>query len=163
MKIALCPGTYDPVTNGHLDIITREAAKFDSLVVAVVKDPPRKTALFSTEERVHFVTETTKHLDNVRVTLLEGLVVDIARREGAQFLIKGLRAVMDFEYEFQMAQLNKMLDPDLETIYFMASPRCGFISSSGVKEIAAFGGSVLGLVPDMVAARFGEIYGSQEA
>lgn len=162
MDTALCPGTYDPVTVGHLDIITRAAAKFDKVVVAVVKNPPRKQVLFSLEERMGFLKEATRHLPNVEVVVLDGLVVDCARKYGAQALVKGLRAVMDFEYEFQMAQLNKLLDPQLETIYFMASPGVGYISSSGVKEIAMFGGSVRGLVPDSVAERFAELYGTAE-
>ena len=160
MKTALCPGTYDPVTIGHLDIIARAAAKFEKLVVAVVKDPPRKPLLFSLEERIQFLRDATRHLPNVEVVALDGLVVECARLYKAQALVKGLRAVMDFEYEFQMAQLNKLLDPELETIYFMASPGVGYISSSGVKEIAMFGGSVRGLVPDAVAERFAEIYAS---
>lgn len=163
MRIALCPGTYDPVTIGHLDIIARAAGKFDQVVVAVVKDPPRKHTLFNLEERVYFVQESTANLPNVSVTVIDGLVVDCARRVGADMLVKGLRAVMDFEYEFQMAQLNKLLDSELETVYFMASPGVGYISSSGVKEIAAFGGTVDGLVPDLVAKRFREIYAAAEA
>ncbi|NLG67368.1 MAG: pantetheine-phosphate adenylyltransferase [Actinobacteria bacterium] len=163
MKTALCPGTYDPVTNGHLDIISRAADKFDKVVVAVVKNPPRKQLLFSLEERLQFLREATKDLPNVLVAVLDGLVVDCARKHGADALVKGLRAVMDFEYEFQMAQLNKVLAPELETIYFMASAGVGYVSSSGVKEIAMFGGGVDGLVPDMVAKRFAEIYRSLEA
>ncbi|NLT34659.1 MAG: pantetheine-phosphate adenylyltransferase [Gaiellales bacterium] len=163
MRVALCPGTYDPVTCGHLDIISRAAGKFEKLVVAVVKTPPRKTALFSLEERLCFVEQSTAHLPNVSVTTIDGLVVDCARRVGADMLVKGLRAVMDFEYEFQMAQLNKLLDAELETVYFMASPSVGYVSSSGVKEIAAFGGAVDGLVPDYVAKRFKEIYAAAEA
>ncbi len=140
MKTALCPGTYDPVTVGHLDIISRCAHNFDTVFVAVVNDAFRKQPLFSAEERVSFLEESTKHLPNVFVVVLEGLVVDKAREVGADSLVKGLRAVTDFEYEFQMAQLNrKKLDPDLETVYLMASPEYSFLSSSGVKEIARFG------------------------
>lgn len=163
MRTALCPGTYDPVTIGHLDIISRAAVKFDKVVVAVVKNPPRKQLLFSLEERLEFLRDATKDMPNVDVVVLEGLVVECAHQYGADALVKGLRAVMDFEYEFQMAQLNKLLDPDIDTIYFMASPGVGYISSSGVKEIAMFGGGVKGLVPDMVAKRFAEIYGPPEA
>ena len=162
MKTALCPGTYDPVTYGHLDIITRCAANFEHVYVAVVKTALRKQTLFTLEERIYFLEESTRHLTNVSVIPLEGLVVEAAQRVQADALVKGLRAIMDFEYEFQMAQLNKTLYPDLETVYLMASPSVGFVSSSGVKEIAAFGGALTGLVPPLVAERFKEIYSSAE-
>ncbi len=162
MKTALCPGTYDPVTVGHVDVITRCSSIFDEVVVAVVDDSFRKTVLFDAEERVCFLEESTKHLPNVRVTVMRGLVVRLAREVGASVLVKGLRALTDFEYEFQMAQLNRKLDPDLETMYLMASPEYSFLSSSGVKEIAKFGGCVSDLVPDVVARRFAEMYGSAE-
>ncbi len=162
MKIALCPGTYDPVTVGHVDVITRCSSIFDQVVVAVVDDSFRKTVLFSTDERLRFLEESTKHLPNVRVTVMRGLVVSLAREVGASVLVKGLRALTDFEYEFQMAQLNRKLDPDLETMYLMASPEYSFLSSSGVKEIARFGGCVSDLVPEIVARRFAEMYPSVE-
>lgn len=162
MKTALCPGTYDPVTVGHLDVITRCSAIFDQVVVAVVDDSFRKTPLFTLEERLHFLEESTKHLPNVRVVVLRGLVVELARQVGASVLVKGLRALTDFEYEFQMAQLNRKLDPELETMYLMASPEYSFLSSSGVKEIARFGGCVSDLVPEVVERRFAEMYGSAE-
>jgi len=162
LKIALCPGTYDPVTVGHVDVITRCSSIFDQVVVAVVDDPFRKTVLFTVEERVYFLEESTKHLTNVRVKILRGLVVGLAREVGASVLVKGLRALTDFEYEFQMAQLNRKLDPDLETMYLMASPEYSFLSSSGVKEIAKFGGCVSDLVPEVVARRFAEMYPSVE-
>lgn len=163
MKVALCPGTYDPVTVGHLDHISRVAAMFDEVVVAVVDDSFRKTVLFSAEERLHFLEVSTQHMSNVRCVLMKGLVVTLAREVGAHVLVKGLRAVTDFEYEFQMAQLNRKLDPELETMYLMASPEYSFLSSSGVKEIAKYGGCVGDLVPEIVARRFGEMYGSVEA
>lgn len=162
MKTALCPGTYDPVTVGHLDVITRCSAIFDQVVVAVVDDSFRKTPLFTLEERLYFLQESTKHLPNVRVVVLRGLVVELAREVGASVLVKGLRALTDFEYEFQMAQLNRKLDPELETMYLMASPEYSFLSSSGVKEIARFGGCVSDLVPEVVERRFAEMYGSVE-
>jgi len=162
VKTALCPGTYDPVTVGHLDVITRCSAIFDQVVVAVVDDSFRKTPLFTLEERLHFLEESTKHLPNVRVVVLRGLVVELARQVGASVLVKGLRALTDFEYEFQMAQLNRKLDPELETMYLMASPEYSFLSSSGVKEIARFGGCVSDLVPEVVERRFAEMYGSAE-
>jgi pantetheine-phosphate adenylyltransferase len=162
VQTVLCPGTYDPVTTGHLDIISRCSAMFPEVVVGVVDDSYRKTTLFSTEERVHFLQESTKHLPNVRVEVMRGLVVHFARKAGAGALVKGLRALTDFEYEFQMAQLNRKLDPELETMYLMASPEYSFLSSSGVKEIAKYGGCVSDLVPQMVERRFAEMYGRVE-
>ncbi len=162
MKIALCPGTYDPVTVGHVDVITRCSSIFDEVVVAVVDDSFRKTVLFGVDERVSFLEESIEHLPNVRVTIMRALVVELARQVGASVLVKGLRALTDFEYEFQMAQLNRKLDPNLETMYLMASPEYSFLSSSGVKEIAKFGGCVSDLVPEVVARRFAEMYGSAE-
>ncbi|NLE10374.1 MAG: pantetheine-phosphate adenylyltransferase [Actinobacteria bacterium] len=162
MKIALCPGTYDPVTIGHIDVITRCSTIFDQVVVAVVDDSFRKTVLFPCADRVYFVEESTKHLPNVRVTIMKGLVVELAREVGASVLVKGLRAFADFEYEFQMAQLNRKLDPELETMYLMASAEHVFLSSSGVKEIARYGGCVSDLVPEIVKRRFAEMYGNAE-
>jgi len=162
VKTALCPGTYDPITVGHLDVISRCSSMFDEVVVGVVDDPYRKTALFTSEERAHFVEESTSHLANVRVAVMKGLVVRFAREAGASVLVKGLRALTDFEYEFEMAQLNRKLDPDLETMYLMASPGYSFLSSSGVKEIAKYGGCVSDLVPEVVERRFIEMYGSAE-
>jgi pantetheine-phosphate adenylyltransferase len=162
VKTVLCPGTYDPVTIGHIDIISRCSAMFDEVVVAVVDDSYRKSVLFSSGERAHFLQESTKHLPNVRVAIMRGLVVKFARQVGAGVLVKGLRALTDFEYEFQMAQLNRKLDPELETMYLMASPEYSFLSSSGVKEIAKYGGCVSDLVPEVVASRFAEMYGRVE-
>jgi pantetheine-phosphate adenylyltransferase len=163
VNVALLPGTYDPVTIGHLDVITRCSAMFDDVVVGVVDDSFRKSVLFRTEERIHFLEESTKDLPNVQVMALRGLVVSLARKVGAHVLVKGLRAVTDFEYEFQMAQLNRKLDPELETMYLMASAEYSFLSSSGVKEIARYGGCISDLVPEVVARRFGEMYGNAEA
>ena len=163
MNVALCPGTYDPVTVGHLDVISRVSAMFDEVVVAVVDDSFRKSVLFTAAERVHFLEVSTEHLSNVSVVVMQGLVVTLAREVGAHVLVKGLRAVTDFEYEFQMAQLNRKLDPDLETMYLMASAEYSFLSSSGVKEIAKYGGCVSDLVPDIVAGRFAEMFQSAEA
>ncbi len=158
MNTALCPGTYDPVTIGHLDIISRCASMFDQVVVAVVDESFRKNVLFTSEERQQFLEESTKHLPNVRVVIMHDLVVELARQVGAHVLVKGLRALTDFEYEFQMAQLNRKLDPTLETMYLMASPEYSFLSSSGVKEIARYGGNVSDLVPEVVARRFASMY-----
>ncbi len=163
MNVALMPGTYDPVTIGHLDVIARCSAMFDDVVVGVVDDSFRKSVLFTTEERVSFLEESTKDLANVRVMVMRGLVVSLARRVGAHVLVKGLRAVTDFEYEFQMAQLNRKLDPELETMYLMASSEYSFLSSSGVKEIARYGGCISDLVPEVVVRRFAEMYGNAEA
>jgi pantetheine-phosphate adenylyltransferase len=163
VKTALCPGTYDPVTVGHIDIIMRCASMFDEVVVGVVDITYRKSPLFSTEDRAHFLEESTKSLPNVKVAVMRTLVVEFAREVGASVLVKGLRALTDFEYEFQMAQLNRKLDPELETMYLMASPEYSFLSSSGVKEIAKYGGCVSDLVPEIVERRFTEMYGSAEA
>lgn len=157
-SIAVCPGTYDPVTEGHLDIIRRAASLFDLVVVGVVAESPRKEALFSSEERIGFLRESLAGEANIEIELFDRLVVDFARKWKARALIKGLRAISDFEYEFQMAQLNRKLAPDLETIYLMASPEYSFLSSSGVKEMARFGGQVDDLVPAVVARRFAEIF-----
>jgi pantetheine-phosphate adenylyltransferase len=156
-RIAVCPGSYDPVTNGHVDVISRAAAMFDELIVAVVAASVRKNkALFSAEERIEFIVEATAHLDNVRVEPFSNLVVDFARSRGAKAIVKGLRAISDFEYELEMNQLNRQLASDIESIYLMASPQYSFLSSSGVKEIATFGGDISDLVPEPVARRLQE-------
>ena len=158
MITAICPGSYDPVTNGHVDVITRAAALFDRLVVAVVREPAHKTPTFTLEERVEFLNEAVGHIDNVEVDVFRELVVDFARRWDAKAIVKGLRVISDFEWEFQMNQLNRTLAPDIETVYVMASPQVSFVSSSGVKEIASFGGNVEALVPAPVARRFKEMF-----
>jgi pantetheine-phosphate adenylyltransferase len=156
MNTAICPGSYDPVTFGHVDVIERAAAIFDRVVVGVVGAPRHKTTLFSLDERVQFLREALAKLDNVEVEVFSELVVDFARRWQAQVIVKGLRVISDFEWEFQMNQLNRHLAPEIETVYVMASPQVSFVSSSGVKEIAAFGGKVDELVPDTVARRLAE-------
>jgi pantetheine-phosphate adenylyltransferase len=154
---AVCPGSYDPVTLGHLDIIGRAAAVFDRLVVGVVNQPVRKSKpLFSAEERVGFIRNATADLANVQVKPFDTLLVDFAREHGAKAIVKGLRAISDFEYEFEMNQLNRKMAPDIESIYLMAAPQYSFLSSSGIKELAMFGGDIGGLVPDPVAARLQE-------
>jgi pantetheine-phosphate adenylyltransferase len=156
-RIAVCPGSYDPVTNGHLDVITRASLMFDELIVGVVDASVRKSKyVFAAEERVAFIEEATRHLANVRVEPFEGLLVDYARSHGAMTIVKGLRAISDFEYELEMNQLNRQLAPDIESVYLMASPQYSFLSSSGVKEIAVFGGDVSELVPEPVAERLQE-------
>jgi pantetheine-phosphate adenylyltransferase len=156
--VAICPGTYDPVTNGHLDIIRRAAAIFDRVVVAVVREPPHKTPLFSIEERVEFIRDALPEAANVDVAEFSELVVDFARRFGARTMVKGLRAISDFEWEFQMHHLNRTLAPEIETTYLIADSQFSFVSSSSVKEIASFGGNVDSLVPEAVARRFRELF-----
>ena len=158
MITAICPGSYDPVTNGHIDVITRASGIFDRVVVGVVGNPQHKTPMFSLDERVAFLREALSDLGNVEVDVFSELVVDFARKWNAKAIVKGLRVISDFEWEFQMNQLNRTLAPDVETVYVMASPNVSFVSSSGVKEIAAFGGKVDELVPDSVARRFEELF-----
>jgi pantetheine-phosphate adenylyltransferase len=158
MITAIYPGTYDPVTNGHVDVIERAASIFDRLVVGVVNDPRHKQPMFSLNERVAFLRDATAHLENVEVEVFRELVVDFAKRWEAKVIVKGLRVISDFEWEFQMNQLNRTLAPDIETVYVMASPQVSFVSSSGVKEIAAFGGKVEALVPAAVARRFRDLF-----
>ena len=156
-SIAVCPGSYDPVTNGHLDVIRRTAKLYDEVVVAVVNRSVRKSsALFGIEDRVGFIERAITDLANVRAEPFSTLVVDFARSIGAKAIVKGLRAISDFEYELEMNQLNRRQDPDIESVYLMASPQYSFISSSGVKELATFGGRIDDLVPDEVARRLQE-------
>ena len=149
----VCPGSYDPVTNGHLDIITRTSRVFDRVVVGVVNNPIRKQkTLFTAEERKVFIEEATADLANVEVQIFANLLVEFARENGAKAIVKGMRAISDFEYEFEMAQLNRKLDPGIESIYVIASAQYSFLSSTGVKEMATFGGDVSDLVPAAVAS-----------
>jgi pantetheine-phosphate adenylyltransferase len=156
-RIAVVPGSYDPITNGHIDIITRAAAMYDELIVAVVNVPIRKgETVFSAEERCAFIEEATAELPNVRAEAFSNLIVDFAREKGAMAIVKGLRAISDFEYEFEMNQLNRKQAPEIESVYLMASPRYSFLRSSGVKELATFGGDIDDLVPLNVARRLKE-------
>jgi pantetheine-phosphate adenylyltransferase len=151
-RIAVCPGSYDPVTNGHLDIIGRVSRVFDRVIVGVVGNAPRKTGhLFTPEERQQFLAEATAELPNVEVEVFRNLLVEFARDRGATAIVKGLRAISDFEYEFEMNQLNRKLAPEIESVYVFASPDYSFLSSTGVKEMATFGGDVSDLVPAAVA------------
>ena len=153
----VCPGTYDPVTNGHLDIITRTSNVFDKVVVGVVNNPLRKNkTLFTAAERKGFIETATADLGNVEVQIFSTLLVEFARENGAHAIVKGMRAISDFEYEFEMAQLNRKLDPGIESIYVIASPHYSFLSSTGVKEMATFGGDVSDLVPPPVAGALSE-------
>jgi pantetheine-phosphate adenylyltransferase len=156
-SIAVCPGTYDPITNGHLDVIRRAANLYDEVVIAVVNRQVRKsTALFPIEERMRFIELAIADLERVRAEPFSTLVVEFARRVGAKAIVKGLRAISDFEYELEMNQLNRRQDPEIESVYLMASPQYSFLSSSGVKELATFGGRIDDLVPDEVARRLQE-------
>jgi pantetheine-phosphate adenylyltransferase len=158
MITAIYPGTSDPVTFGHVDVISRAAGIFDRVVIGVVANPQHKQPMFSLDERVGFLRDALVDLENVEVDVFSELVVDFARRWDAKVIVKGLRVISDFEWEFQMNQLNRTLAPDIETVYVMASPQVSFVSSSGVKEIASFGGNVDELVPEPVARRFAELY-----
>jgi pantetheine-phosphate adenylyltransferase len=154
---AVCPGSYDPVTLGHIDIITRTAVVFDKVVVGVVDQPVRKQkTVFTAEQRVAFIEAEIEGLDNVEVKSFHNLLVEFARENGARTIVKGLRAISDFEYEFEMNQLNRKMAPDIESTYLMAAPQYSFLSSSGVKELAMFGGDLTGLVPPQVASRLKE-------
>ena len=156
-RIAICPGSYDPVTNGHLDVITRTARVFDKVVVGVVNNPVRKEkTLFTAEERKAFIEDATADLGNVEVGIMSNLLVEFARENGATAIIKGLRAISDFEYEFEMNQLNRKLAADIESMYIFASANYSFLSSTGVKEIATFGGDIGDLVPEPVAKALAE-------
>lgn len=157
MNVAVCPGSFDPVTTGHLDVIRRAAALFDHVVVAVganLRKEPRLPAM----ERAKLIEKVTADMENVSVEVMEGLLVEFAREQGARAIVKGLRAVSDFESEFEQAQLNRKLFPEVETVFIMASSEHMFLSSSAVREIAGFGGDVRGLVPDGILETVREIY-----
>lgn len=149
MKRALTPGTFDPITNGHMDVITRASRIMDEVIVAVAVSD-KKTPLFTLEERVSLVEQAVSHLPNVRVEPFNELLVDFARRMDAEVVVKGLRAITDFEYEFQMTAMNYKLDKELETAFIMSPPQYMYLSSSIVREIASMGGSLDGLVPECV-------------
>jgi len=151
-RVAICPGTFDPITHGHLDVISRASAMFDELIVGVVNIPWRKgNTLFSAEERVSFVRNATSELPNIKVETFSTLLVEFARQRGAMAIVKGLRAISDFEYELEMNQLNRKQAPEIESVYLMASAKYSFLRSSGVKELATFGGEIDELVPGEVA------------
>jgi len=152
---ALCPGSFDPPTNGHIDVIERAARYFDGVCVAVIANPS-KSALFTLEERTEMLHDVLAHVDKVEIDSFDGLLVDFARRKGLTIIVKGLRAVSDFEYELQMAQMNAALLEGLDTMFVTAKPAWSFLSSSLVKEVARFGGNVEGLVPPIVAKALAE-------
>ena len=149
MSKAVYPGSFDPVTNGHLDVIERAAKVFDHLTVAVVRNLG-KSPLFSVEERMDLLRSSTAHLSNVSVDRFEGMLVDYLHSVGAKVVIKGLRAISDFEYEFQMALMNRKLDSEIETLFMMTHNRYSYLSSSLVKEVARLGGEIDDLVPEVV-------------
>ncbi len=158
MPTALCPGSFDPPTNGHIDVIERTARYFDDVVVGVTVNPSKKP-LFSTAERIEMLDLSLAHLDNVELASLDGLLVDFAARRDIRVVVKGLRAVSDFEYELQMAQMNSALRPELDTFFVVAKPEWAFLSSSLVKEVARYGGSVEHLVPAPVAKALADRFG----
>jgi len=159
-RIAVCPGSYDPITYGHLDVISRAAEMFEKVIVAVVNLPVRKgNTLFSAEERIALLKDATRQMPNIEIETFSSLLVTFARERGAMAIIKGLRAISDFEYELEMNQLNHRQAPDIESVYLMASAKYSFVRSSGVKELATFGGNIEDLVPDEVAAALKERLG----
>jgi pantetheine-phosphate adenylyltransferase len=150
MAVALCPGSFDPPTNGHIDVIERAAHYFEHVVVAVIANPSKRS-LFTLEERSEMLRDALSHVDNLEVTSFDGLLVDFARDRGTSVVVKGLRAVSDFEYELQMAQMNASLEEGLDTMFMATKPSWAFLSSSLVKEVARYGGAIEGLVPPGVA------------
>ncbi|MDQ3216510.1 MAG: pantetheine-phosphate adenylyltransferase [Actinomycetota bacterium] len=156
MARALCPGSFDPVTNGHVDVIERAARYFEGVVVAVIRNPS-KNPMFTLEERTAMLSEALSGLENVEISSFDGLLVDHARQLGISLVVKGLRAVSDFEYELQMAQMNARLAPELDTMFVTATPEWAFLSSSLVKEVARYGGRVEGLVPKGVESALVQI------
>lgn len=157
MRTAIYPGTFDPVTNGHIHIAERAARLFEKVVIAIANNN-YKNNLFSLEERIYLMEESVKHLDNIKVDKFSGLLADYARKRRAQALIRGLRAVTDFEYEMQIAAMNKSLNPNLETLFLMAESDYSFLSSSIIKQVAVLGGCITGMVPPVVEAKLKEKY-----
>jgi pantetheine-phosphate adenylyltransferase len=162
MAVAIYPASFDPITYGHMDVATRAAAIFDTLILAVY-DRPLKNLLFTTDERVRLASEAVDHLPNVRVDTYSELTVDYARRIGAKVIVRGLRAVTDFEHEFQMAHINHRLYPEVDVVCLMASQEYSFLSSSAVKEIAALGGNIEFMVAPHVERALRRVYGRRDA
>ncbi|MDI1472851.1 MAG: pantetheine-phosphate adenylyltransferase [Thermodesulfovibrio sp.] len=149
-KVGVYPGTFDPITNGHLDVIKRALKIFDELIVAVAVSSYKKSPIFHIEERINLIEESTKELDNLKIEAFDGLLVKFVKQKGAVAIVRGLRAVSDYEFELQLAHANRRLFKDIETVFLMPSEEYSFLSSSLVKEIAYFGGSVKSLVPPIV-------------
>lgn len=157
MRVAVYPGSFDPITNGHLDIIERASKVFDKVIVGVLINKNKQPA-FSSAERVEFIRTVTAHLENVETAGFDGLLVDFARQRGASVIIKGLRTVNDFEYEFQMALLNKAIDSECETMFMMTNSKYSYISSSMVKELAQYNGDLEGMIPSQIIDKIKEKY-----
>ncbi|MEK6577187.1 MAG: pantetheine-phosphate adenylyltransferase [Nitrospirota bacterium] len=157
MKSAVYPGTFDPITNGHIDIIKRSLRIFDRVVIAVAPNP-KKTPLFDINERIFMIEEATKGMKNIEIEPFDGLLVDYIRQKGAIAIIRGLRAVSDFEYEFQMALMNRKLSDTIETVFMMPSEEYSYLTSSLIKEVASYGGEVKDLVPSIAAKRLKDIF-----
>jgi pantetheine-phosphate adenylyltransferase len=160
LATALCPGSFDPVTNGHLDIIERTARHFDDVIVAVISNPSKQNSLFSLDERQELLRDVTGHLANVRIDAFAGLLVEYAAAQGANAIVKGLRAVSDFDYELQMAQMNQRLS-GIDTFFISTSPQYSFLSSSLVREVARFGGDVSRMVPKSVGERLDKAFANR--
>ena len=158
MTVAVYPGSFDPVTLGHMDVIRRSSALVDELIVGVLNNNT-KTPLFSVEERVKILLEVTKDISNVRVESFSGLSVDFVKNCNAGFLVRGLRAITDFEYELQMAQTNRIMNPEIDTIFLTTSLEYAYLSSSTVKEVAAYGGDISKFVPQVVVEHMRKKYG----
>jgi pantetheine-phosphate adenylyltransferase len=151
--IAIYPGTFDPPTNGHLDLIQRGSKIFDELIVGLLRNPEKEELVFSLSERRAMLEDLTRSYDNVRIDTFDGLLVDYAKRVGARAVLRGIRAISDYEYELQMALMNRKLDPKLETVFMMPAETFSYVSSRLVKEIVQLGGSVHGLIPELVEER----------
>jgi pantetheine-phosphate adenylyltransferase len=150
---AIYPGTFDPLTNGHLDLIARGAKIVDELVVAILRNSEKGAPLFTVPERLEMIAEAVSRFPNVRVTTFDGLLVDFARQEGAKAVLRGIRAISDYEYEFQMAMMNRKLDPELETLFMMPAEKYTYVSSRLIKGVFNLGGDVSALVPELVMQR----------